>query len=132
MMSHKVIFALGSNCFQERNVENAKAMLRKTFGSDIEFTKSIWTNPIGIKSEMFLNCIAVAHTDCDKMQIVSILKDIERQCGRTKEDKKMNVVKIDIDLLSYDNEILREEDWKRDYIQNLVSMTLKQSSSHGL
>ena len=39
--------------------------------------------------------------------------------GSTNEDRKKNVVVIDIDLLQFDNERRKTDDWDRDYIQLL-------------
>ena len=44
------------------------------------------------------------------------MKDIEREAGRTPEEKKQEIVRLDIDLLSCDNRVYKPEDLKRDYI----------------
>lgn len=38
---------------------------------------------------------------------------IERDHGRTADDKARGIVKIDIDLLCYDGEVLKPQDWLR-------------------
>jgi 2-amino-4-hydroxy-6-hydroxymethyldihydropteridine diphosphokinase len=47
---------------------------------------------------------------------VKELKTIEKEAGREKEDKKREKVCLDIDLLVFDNRVLKPEDLKRDYI----------------
>ncbi len=46
---------------------------------------------------------------------------IERDHGRTPEDKSRGIVKIDIDLLCYDGELLKPEDWQRGYVREGVA-----------
>ena len=48
--------------------------------------------------------------------ILQKLKAIEKRLGRMLEDKKKGIVKIDIDLLTYDGEVLKVNDWKREYV----------------
>ena len=46
-------------------------------------------------------------------QVRECLKKIERDHGRTPDDKARGIVKIDIDLLCYDGEVLKPQDWLR-------------------
>ena len=55
-------------------------------------------------------------SDCDVHEITLYLKSIEREAGRTSEEKKQEIVRLDIDLLSCDNRVYKPEDLKRDYI----------------
>ena len=71
-------------------------------------------------SPQFVNALAIAFTDLPEPTVVSVLKDIERQCGRTKEEKSQGIVKLDLDLLLYGNLRRKEEDWERDYVKQLL------------
>jgi 2-amino-4-hydroxy-6-hydroxymethyldihydropteridine diphosphokinase len=42
---------------------------------------------------------------------------MEFDLGRRPADKPLGIVKMDADLLSYDEDILKPEDFKRDYIR---------------
>ena len=44
------------------------------------------------------------------------MKNIEREAGRTPEEKEQEIVRLDIDLLACDSKVYKPEDWKRDYI----------------
>jgi 2-amino-4-hydroxy-6-hydroxymethyldihydropteridine diphosphokinase len=44
------------------------------------------------------------------------LKDIEREAGRMPEEKKQEIVRLDLDLLSCDDTVYKPDDLKRDYI----------------
>ena len=67
-------------------------------------------------SELFPNIRFSAEADTDADEIILHLKDIEREAGRTPEEKKQEIVRLDIDLLSCDSRVYKPEDLKRDYI----------------
>ena len=116
---YEIVISLGSNDRQETNMIIAKQLLEQLFG-DIQFTKSVWTNPIGIESDRFLNCLAIAHTKHREPQIKSALKRIEIRCGDTRAFRSINIVRMDIDILLFDGQRLHTEDWQRPYIKSLM------------
>ena len=131
-MKKKIIIVLGSNHEQEKNVRVAMALLAQTFPS-IHFSRCLWTEPIGMErggidarqklkaSPQFVNAIGIAMTEMEEVQVVHVLKDIERKCGRTKEDKAVGIVKLDLDLLLYGDIRHKNADWERDYVKQLMS-----------
>lgn len=119
-MKKKIIVALGSNCDQEKNVLYAMDRLRGLF-PDFSFSRMLWTEPIGIESDKFVNALGWGMVEYTADEIVGILKDIEKECGRKAEDKARNLVRLDLDLLLYGKQRFREDDWKRDYILTLFS-----------
>lgn len=118
-MKKKIIVALGSNYEQEKNVLFAMDRLRELF-PDFAFSRMLWTDPIGIESDKFVNALGWGMVEKSQDEIVEILKGIEKECGRKTEDKARNLVRIDLDLLLYDKQRFREGDWKRDYIITLL------------
>ena len=62
---------------------------------------------------MFYNQVACFTTPLTASQVRECLKKIERDHGRTPDDKARGIVKIDIDLLCYDGEVLKPQDWLR-------------------
>lgn len=116
----KVIMAIGSNHNQEENMETAKTLLRGIFGQNIVFTDTVWTEPVGIQSDMFKNCLAFAYTAHTVSQVERALKYIEKSCGDRRNARRKNVVCMDIDLLQYDNQVFHEDDWERGYIRELM------------
>ena len=46
-----------------------------------------------------------------------VLNNLEVQAGRTEEDKKQEIIKLDIDILMVDTTVLKPLDWERPYIQ---------------
>jgi len=77
----KIVVALGSNVNQEAHIQQAKALLETTF-NDMEFGTSVWTEPIGISSDKFLNVIGVGYTNVNKERTILALKNMEHKCGR--------------------------------------------------
>lgn len=118
----ELILSLGSNYDQEKNIADAKSELLKTFGQTLMFSECKWTEPIGIKSDRFLNCLAFAHTSFSIDYINRALKHIESTCGNTRQARSRDIVKMDIDILKYGNVILHEDDWKRNYIIELMKV----------
>lgn len=119
-VSKNLVIALGSNFDQERNVSFAMEELRKSFPGMV-FSKMLWTEPIGIVSDRFVNALGKTSTSMSQQQVTCVLKDIERKCGRCQEDKARNIVKLDLDLMLYGGERLKEVDWNRDYFQQLLN-----------
>ena len=68
----KLIFSLGSNYDQERNIIEAISLLNKMFAkNDIVFSRQMWTDPIDIESDKFLNscCSPILHADLMKWNV---------------------------------------------------------------
>lgn len=119
-MKSRLMIALGSNYEQLENMEKAKGKLHSLF-PDIRFSSALWTEPIGIPSDRFVNMLAVAYTDLERERVEMELKRIERECGRCAEEKAKCVIRMDIDLMSYDDEKFHLKDWTRDYIITLLT-----------
>ena len=117
--SKQIILALGTNSEQELNMGKAREMLVALLGT-LRFSKNMWTHPIDIVSDDFLNCMAIGKTTMSLTALNATLKKIERSCGDTSYKRRKNVVKMDIDTLQYDTTIMHEKDWKRPYILQLL------------
>ena len=68
----------------------------------------------------YLNQLAYAHTEleCDKLE--QALKAMEREMGRTDADRRQGIVRIDLDLMKYDDTRHHTQDWERPYITELL------------
>lgn len=99
---------LGSNTDAERNLGKARIMLTALL-PDICWEEARWTEPVDFPNPaLFLNQIASFGTrmSCEELRLH--FKEIERQCGRLPEDKGQGIVRIDIDLLTYGEQVLKE------------------------
>lgn len=106
----KTIIALGSNSNQEENISKAQTLLKQRF-EGIKFSDVQWTEPIGIKSDKFLNCLGTFETDISLTQVKQCLKEIEQTIGDSHENHQKGNVLIDIDLTQYGEEIVKEIIW---------------------
>lgn len=116
MSIHHCLLCMGSNYEYAANLHSARIALKEVFpeiffGKEME-TEAIgnnWLSPFGNQIAKFTTVLSVEEVRC-------ILKQIEKNHGRTPEDKTKGIVKIDIDLLMYDKEVLKPEDMKREFI----------------
>ncbi|MBC8619332.1 2-amino-4-hydroxy-6-hydroxymethyldihydropteridine diphosphokinase [Parabacteroides faecis] len=116
-MANRIILSLGSNTDQERNIADAGHLLDSSFVS-ISFSVPVYTVPINIScSGHFLNQVAIAFTEEGPDEVNYRLKQIERQLRRTPEGNATGVIPIDIDLLQWNDLILKPEDLQRDYVK---------------
>lgn len=117
--THYILLALGSNVAAELHIEQAKARLSAVF-PQLRFSRSLITPAIGIVSPPFMNCLAEGYCSAPLEEVIVALKDIEAQMGSVSEERKKDIVKIDIDLLQFDDTKRKADDWSRDYIQLLL------------
>ncbi len=118
---HKILVSLGSNLYSKQNIDKAKRMLAHLF-PDAVFSQSIITISSDEKYLFpFRNVLGVFQTELLPEEIIQRLKSIEHAMGRLPRDKETGKVIIDIDLIQYDDEILRPEDYESSHVQTLLS-----------
>lgn len=101
------LICIGSNYEREKNAAFARERLIQLFPS-IRFGMEQETQPCCISNPaLFTNQLALFSTDCDKNSVIDSLKEIEKEAGRLPEDKYRGKVVLDIDLIKYDNEVLK-------------------------
>jgi 2-amino-4-hydroxy-6-hydroxymethyldihydropteridine diphosphokinase len=93
-----------------RDLENHFPGIR--FGTEME-TEAIGS---GFLSP-FSNQVALLHTSLSAQQVHTLLKQIERNHGRLPDDKVQGIVRMDIDLLTYDHVVLKPADMEKPYVQ---------------
>ena len=106
----KITIALGSNTEQQQHIKEAIERLKTVF-SDITFTQLQWTDPIGLASDSYLNCLANFTTPLSLQQLVQQLKDIETAMGDTHENHKQGIVLIDLDVIKYGDKEVKKIAW---------------------
>lgn len=63
----------------------------------------------------YSNAVTIAYTHMSQPEIIKALKSYECHNGRTKSSKASGRVTIDIDLIAYDDSILRPKELNRNY-----------------
>lgn len=120
MDSKQVILALGTNVNQERNMKQVRQLLIDTW-PDMKFTTPKWTQPIGMASALFYNCLAYTEVEESLEELTEKVKNMEQICGDTRAERSLNRIQMDIDILLYGDNKLHIDDWQRDYIQELMN-----------
>ena len=116
-----IIISIGSNYNQKENISFAKKKLTGMLGEQASFTRDMWTEPVGIQSEKFINCICISSTKHTLLQLTKAFKQLERKCERSKKNDLINKIPLDIDILLYGDQRYHEKDWERQYIQELLN-----------
>lgn len=122
MEEHHCLLCMGSNTDRSAQLSVARKALCATF-PDIHFGEMMETEAIGSGFHSpFSNQLARFSTTLSPDSVHDIFKELERRSGRIPEDKSLGVVKLDIDLLVFDNRVLKPEDMEREYIRRGISV----------
>ncbi len=97
----------------------ARKALLATF-PDATFSSVLTSPDYNAVSGPYANCIARGTTSLSESDLVTTLKSLERQLGRTHSKDVM----IDLDLLQYNDERHHLDDWSRPYIKILLTILL--------
>ena len=110
------IICIGSNECRTANLALAHRRLKELF-PDICFSRVEETKPLYfLHSGLFSNQVARFTSDCQVEEVAARLKAIEREAGRKPDEKKREIVRLDIDVLSCDTLVYKPDDLKRDYV----------------
>ena len=96
----QVFISIGSNIDREKNIRAAILALRGRFG-ELRLSSVYEADAVGFDGEAFLNLIVTFDTDKTAPQVDRLLDAIEKQNGRTPEQKKFNPRTLDLDLVLY-------------------------------
>lgn len=76
------------------------------------------TAPYSGVGENYANCVAEGFTALSPDEITSLTKEREVAAGRTREAKNSGKVPLDIDIVGYNDDILRPKELERTYFLN--------------
>ncbi|MBC7440883.1 MAG: 2-amino-4-hydroxy-6-hydroxymethyldihydropteridine diphosphokinase [Flavobacterium sp.] len=110
-MQNHVILSLGSNKGEKLlQIKEAIAQIHLQIGTVIEVSSLYQSDSWGFESDDFYNCIVLIHTEKSPLKILSSIKKIEKVFGRIKKlNGKYEARTIDIDIISFNNEIIKLE-----------------------
>ena len=102
---------LGSNLGErEANLGKALALLSRKVTLD-EISSIYETEPVGYKEQpLFLNLVCRIYTNLPPEELLCLAKDIETKMGRLPSKQRNSPRPIDIDILFYDNKIIKTQD----------------------
>lgn len=111
------ILSVGSNCGDRySNVSEGIGWLSKVL-SDIRSSTIYATPDCHGSNREYLNAVVAGKTNRPPEEIDNMCKEFEKSYGRDESMRKTGCVPVDIDLVIYDNKILRPNDFKREFFE---------------
>lgn len=104
---NEVFVSIGSNIEAESNMILVKNYLDELF--DVTYSSMYKTPAEGFEGEDFLNCVCKFDTKKSPSDLRDLLKNIEKDMGRTSNQKGMSNRVIDLDLILYGNMQMNED-----------------------
>ncbi|MBR3626931.1 MAG: 2-amino-4-hydroxy-6-hydroxymethyldihydropteridine diphosphokinase [Bacteroidales bacterium] len=108
----RIYLGIGSNLGdKEQNIKTALKLVEERVGKIIIQSSICKTMPWGFHSDnIFFNAAACVETNLTPMQVLSVIKMIEMEMGRTsKSSQGMYADRIiDLDLLFYEDQVINE------------------------
>lgn len=102
-----VYISLGSNINPGQNIKNAEQALQQVYG-ELNYSPVYETEAVGFDGDNFYNSVVSFETKDSVQKVAQQLKDIEDQNGRDRTQVKFSSRIIDLDLLLYDDLVLKE------------------------
>lgn len=119
-MKNKVVICIGSNFDADINIEKAKAVLERelgpiTFADQTESKAVNWSKPC-----IFTNQVGYFESDKEFDYIKQLTKQIERDLGRNAEQRALGNMPMDIDIVIWNDAILKPDDLKQTYVHDAI------------
>lgn len=126
MNTHRFVLTLGSNDSTADRVSWACRRLVECLGKDaLRFSTPKRSAPISftLSDAPFTDAVAVGYTALSREELAALLKRLEQEAGRTPEQRQRQpaVIPIDIDLIAWEEEILKPQDLTRPYLHDGLS-----------
>ncbi len=102
----RIYISIGSNIDRELHVRAAITELRAHFGQ-LTLSSVYESESVGFEGDNFFNLVAGADTQLDIQGVVETLRAIEDRHGRDREGPRFSSRTLDLDLLLYDDVVLR-------------------------
>lgn len=102
----RAYLSLGSNLDPESHLRAAAAALRARFGA-VRFSPVYRVPAVGFEGPDFLNAAAVLDSDLDPVALDAWLHALEDAQGRRRDVPRFSSRTLDIDLVFYDDVVLR-------------------------
>lgn len=114
-MSSTVILSIGSNCGYEE-VREALDWLQSYFGN-VKASRLYRTPDINGSGSPYVNSVASLETTLTHEKLDNIFKEYEIAHGRDKSARERGIVPIDIDIVIFDDNIIRHWDYRQTFFQ---------------
>lgn len=115
-MKHNVfIVGIGSNSF-DRESQMKKTIEFITNSFENIYVSEIYETPAeNGKDAPYINAVLVATTEKEMVDVNAIIKQWECNCGRTTMSKLEGIIPIDIDIVTWNEDVVRPKDFSKTY-----------------
>lgn len=116
-VQNRVVLSVGANSGDRHGaVEEALKWLGELL-QESRFSDIYETPPLGHCGSNYMNAV-LAGTYCgDMVQLEQECKDYERRKGRDQEARRKNLVPIDVDIVLWNDSVLRPKDFKSNFFR---------------
>lgn len=116
-MTNKAIISIGSNKHRTHNIRYTCEQLQAHYPG-CRFSTPEITEPIDLPegSKPFLNLVGMIPTRQTREEFVAFLKSIEQELGRDHDDDEEGIIPIDLDLIEWNDEVVKPHDLVRAYV----------------
>lgn len=113
---NRIVVSVGSNSLdREEQMQKALEWLAREL-TDV-FASEVYETPAFGGGDPYLNAVLAGNTTESHDALNARLKDYELQSGRTPEVRSRGIVPIDIDIVIFDDKVLRPSDFARDFFR---------------
>ena len=124
------IIGIGSNIDADKNIPEMLRLL-ETKVEIIQVSQMVQTKPIGINEQAdYTNGAVRIKTEMSLKALSVYLKALEDQMGRDRSQPKFGPRNIDLDILIWNDTIIDQDYYTRDFLRNSASeLGFKQTSN---
>jgi deoxyguanosine kinase len=111
-IQNQVVLSIGSNQGNRlENIQQCIQLIQLQLGTVFKVSKLYETPSWGFESDAFYNCAIVIHTHKSPFKLLSAILKIEKKLGRIRKEQQFGYHSrtIDIDIISFENEIVQTE-----------------------
>lgn len=121
---NSVIIGIGSNIDAEHNIPKMLDILKMNV-EVVKVSAMLKTKPIGIEDQPdFINGAVKIKTILELDELTKLLKSIEDKMGRDRTSPKFGPRNIDLDIATWNGEIVDKDYYTRDFLQKSVDELL--------
>ncbi|MDE6237161.1 MAG: 2-amino-4-hydroxy-6-hydroxymethyldihydropteridine diphosphokinase [Muribaculaceae bacterium] len=127
MMKSKVILSFGSNCGMREEQLRAAISFCHDFFYNIAVSSIYETPEVHGQGDPYLNAVMRGETELTEEELSKVLKDYEYSSRRDEEARRKGVVPIDIDIVKWEDRIIRPWDYDQEFFRIGYREVLKEA-----